>query len=34
MTKGTTYKFKVRSYKIVNGKKVYSKFSNVKVVKY
>lgn len=34
MTKGTTYKFKVRSYKIVNGKKVYSKYSNVKVVKY
>jgi len=34
MTKGTTYKFKVRSYKTVNGKKVYSKWSNVKTIKY
>ncbi|MBO6229062.1 MAG: hypothetical protein J6O50_00715 [Ruminiclostridium sp.] len=34
MTKGNTYKFKVRSYKTVNGKKVYSKWSNVKTIKY
>ena len=34
MTKGTTYKFKVRSYKTEGGKKVYSKWSNVKTVKY
>lgn len=34
LKKGNTYKFKVRSYKTVNGKKVYSKWSNVKTVKY
>lgn len=31
--KGKTYKCKVRAYKVVNGKKVYSDFSNVKSVK-
>ena len=34
MTKGKTYKFKIRSYKTVDGKKVYSKWSNVKTIKY
>lgn len=34
LKKGSSYKFAVRSYKTVNGKKVYSKFSNVKSVKY
>ena len=31
--KGTTYYYKVRSYKIVNGTKVYSAFSNYKKIR-
>lgn len=33
LTKGKRYYFKVRSYKVVNRRKVYSDFSNVKSVK-
>ncbi|MBQ6843435.1 MAG: fibronectin type III domain-containing protein [Agathobacter sp.] len=33
LKKGKTYYFKVRSYKVVNGKKVYGSFSKVKSVK-
>ena len=31
LKKGKTYYFKVRSYKTVNGEKVYSEYSDVKV---
>ena len=31
--KGTTYYYKVRSYKVVNGKKVYSSYSGIKNIK-
>jgi len=31
--KGHTYKYKIRTYKNVNGKKVYSKWTNVKSIK-
>ena len=33
LTKGKTYYFKVRTYKKVNGKKVYSTYSSIKSVK-
>ncbi len=33
LTKGKTYYFKVRTYKKVNGKKVYSAYSTIKAIK-
>lgn len=33
MKKGCTYQFKIRTYAIVNRKKVYSKWSKVKKIK-
>ncbi len=33
LTKGKTYYFKIRSFKVVNGKRIYSSFSTVKSVK-
>ena len=33
LKKGKTYKYKVRAYRIVNGKRVYSPFSSVRSVK-
>lgn len=33
LTKGKTYYFKVRAYRAVNGKKIYSSYSTVKSIK-
>lgn len=33
LKKGTTYKYKIRAYSTVNGKKVYSSYSTIKTVK-
>ena len=33
LKKGTTYKYKVRAYKVINGKKLYSGYSTVKSIK-
>ena len=33
LTKGKTYYFKVRAYRIVDGQKIYSLYSSVKSIK-
>ena len=33
LKKNKTYYFKVKTYKVINGKKVYSLYSNIKKIK-
>lgn len=33
LTKGRTYYYKIKAYRVVNGKKVYSSFSSIKYIK-